>query len=89
MPQQTTSRKISSKDEIMDEDLMVCAADTVAFRWHNTIEDATEKDNNLQTLRQIILNGWPDNKHEAPAAAMPYWNIREELSTYYGIIFRG
>ena len=77
------------QDEIMNEDLMVCKADTVAFRWHDVIEDATKKDENLQTLRKVIFNGWPENKQDMPDAVMPYWNIRDELSTYNGIVFKG
>ena len=68
---------------------MICKADTVAFRWHNVIEDATKKDENLQMLRRTIFNGWPANKQDVPDPVMPYWNMRDELSTYNGIVFKG
>ena len=78
-----------NQDATMDEELMICKADTVAFRWHDVIEDATKKDENLQMLRRTIFNGWPANKQDVPDPVMPYWNIRDELSTYNGIVFKG
>ena len=67
---------------------MICKANTVAFRWHDVIENATKKDENLQMLR-TIFNGWPANKQDVPDPLMPYWNIRDELSTYNRIVFKG
>ena len=78
-----------NQDATMDEELMICKADTTAFRWHDVIEDATKKDENLQMLRRTIFNGWPANKQDVPDPVMPYWNIRDELSTYNGIVFNG
>ena len=77
-----------NQDATMDEELMICKADIVAFRWHDAIEDATKKDENLQMLRRTIFNGWPANKQDVPDPVMPYWNIRDELSTYNGIVFK-
>ena len=52
-------------------------------------EDATKKDENLQMLGRTIFNGWPANKQDVPDLVMPYRNIRDELSTYNGIVFKG
>ena len=82
-------QEVKECDEVMDEELMVCKADTVAFKWHNTIEEATKKDETLQILKSIVFNGWPESKYEVPASVMPYWNIRDEISSYNGIVFKG
>ena len=50
-----------NQDATMDEELMICKADTVAFRWHDVIEDATKKDENLQIAEKNHLQ-WMASK---------------------------
>ncbi|XP_021348084.1 uncharacterized protein K02A2.6-like [Mizuhopecten yessoensis] len=42
-----------------------------------------------QTLREVILEGWPESKSKTPALAQPYFHVRDELAVQDGIIFRG
>ena len=49
----------------------------------------TARDDTLQVLTRVILEGWPEEKTAIPAAAMPYFCVRDELSVQNGIIFRG
>ena len=84
LPQQVTV-----KDDVIDEELMVCKVDTLAYGWHDRVEEATRMDEDLQTLRRVIFSGWPATKQEIPAAAVPYWDARDELSTYNGIVYKG
>ena len=37
----------------------------------------------------MIQQGWPDDKSRVPEAALPYFNIRDELSIQDGLVFRG
>jgi hypothetical protein len=74
-------QKNTKEDVVMDEDLMVCKMDTLAHQWHHKIEEETRQDHNLQTLKQLIFNGWTTEKQKVPAAALPYWNVRDQLST--------
>ena len=37
----------------------------------------------------MIIDGWPEEKHELPILITPYHNIRDELSIQDVIIFRG
>ncbi|CAC5396826.1 unnamed protein product [Mytilus coruscus] len=53
-----------------------------------TMEE-TSKDDTLQTLTRLIIDGWPDEKNEVPKEVFEYWNFRDELSNVNGIILKG
>ena len=53
------------------------------------IKAETHKDNQMQILAQVILLGWPDEKHKCPDEVVEYWNYRDELCVIDGIIFKG
>ncbi|XP_021364173.1 uncharacterized protein K02A2.6-like [Mizuhopecten yessoensis] len=53
------------------------------------IQKQTSTDESLQTLREVILEGWPESKSKTPALAQPYFHVRDELAVQDGIIFRG
>ena len=45
----------------------------------------------LNELYHVILKGWPDNhdKQATAASAREYWKVRDELTVYDGIIYKG
>jgi hypothetical protein len=43
------------------------------------VKNATEKDANLQSVTELILNGRPEDKDRVPNSALPFFNIRDEL----------
>ncbi|XP_074624389.1 uncharacterized protein LOC141882338 [Acropora palmata] len=53
------------------------------------LQKETACDQTLQTLKKAIVNGFPDTKQELLAAIHPYFQLRDELSIYDGIIFKG
>ena len=53
------------------------------------IQDATASDETLQTLKTVIINGWPATRQEVHTNILPYFHIRDELAAQNGIIFRG
>jgi len=55
----------------------------------NEIKQETARDSTLQTLKHMILKGWPDSKASVPVEIIPYFNTREELAVQDGIIFKG
>ena len=67
----------------MVQDLPLAAARLDDVQAH------TAKDDTLQVLTRVILEGWPEDKTAIPAAAMPYFSVRDELSVQNGIILRG
>ena len=53
------------------------------------IRTATERDEALQILKQVILQGWPEERKDLPEQAKPYFSTRDELTVQDGLIFRG
>ena len=52
------------------------------------IRTETEKDDTLQILKSVILQGWPAVRNAVPAQVTPYYSVRDELSVQDGLIFR-
>ena len=55
----------------------------------NDIIKSTACDATLQTLKDTILNGWPDHKDQIHNSITPYFNMKDELSFVQGLVFRG
>jgi len=53
------------------------------------IQSETSKDETLQLLRTTIQQGFPEHKEMLSPQLTPYFNIRDELSVYNGIVFKG
>ena len=50
---------------------------------------ATEADQVMTALKQIILKSWPDERIHAPPVVQMYFAFRDELAIHNGIVFRG
>ena len=53
------------------------------------IREETAKDPVLQSLKVMILNGWPSQRKSLPTELYDYFKVRDELATQDGIIFKG
>ena len=53
------------------------------------IQQATESDETLKALKDVILRGWPEERSQTPTQVTPYFSMRDELSIQDGVIFRG
>ena len=53
------------------------------------MKDHTQKDNSLQELIKVIEAGWPETKGELSHLVLPFFDVRDELSVYNGIVSRG
>ena len=53
------------------------------------IREETAKDPVLQSLKAVILNGWPNQRESLPAELHQYFNVRDELAAQDGVIFKG
>ena len=49
----------------------------------------TELDEQLQLLRDTILDGWPDARNSCPPKIVDFWNHRDELSYIDGLLLKG
>ena len=48
----------------------------------------TEKDETLQILKSVILQGWLAERNAIPAQVTPYYSVRDKLSVQHGLVFR-
>ena len=55
----------------------------------NRLATATQDDVELQQLRQIIMNGWPNHKQNCPLEIQKFWKVRDELSIRGSLLLRG
>ena len=49
----------------------------------------TEKNDTLQVLKTTILKGWSEDKSKVPSQLTPYYSMKDELSIYNGLVFKG
>ncbi|CAC5423834.1 unnamed protein product [Mytilus coruscus] len=85
--------KINTNNEV-ENDIecfvnMVIRNTSMSDRNLEQIMEETSKDDTLQTLTRLIIDGWPDEKNDVPKEVFEYWNFRDELSNVNGIILKG
>jgi transposase InsO family protein len=73
------------RKELEDADVTVFVTDE---RLRQVCEETT-KDATLQTLMEVIMKGWPEDKKDVPICIREYWAYRDELITQDGLVFRG
>ena len=44
------------------------------------VKNPIEKDANLQSVTELILNGWPEDKDRVPNSSLPFFDMHDELS---------
>lgn len=49
----------------------------------------TREDDTLSCLRDLIMNGWPNEKHKVPDSARFYWPMRDLITIADDLIFYG
>ncbi len=77
----------------INDDEMVCeiVTDNIPFLQAKLIQlkEETAKYYALRELIEVILNGWPQYRHETPTETHPYWDFRDEMAVYDNVVFRG
>ncbi|XP_043245128.1 uncharacterized protein LOC122393295 [Amphibalanus amphitrite] len=53
------------------------------------IRAAADRDPEYESLREAVLHGFPEHRHEAPPAVRPYWGVRSMLALDGGLIVHG
>ena len=53
------------------------------------IRKTTDEDHDMNSLKTVIRQGWPDNKAAVPYSLATYFSFRDELSIHDGLIFKG
>ena len=53
------------------------------------IRKATESDAEMQSLKRVIADGWPEKRADCPKNLLQFWNYRDELTDIDGILLKG
>ncbi|KAF0291220.1 uncharacterized protein FJT64_001147 [Amphibalanus amphitrite] len=56
---------------------------------HSRVRAAAERDHEYRALSEVILAGFPENRHEAPPAVRAYWGVRHQLAIDDGLVVYG
>ena len=56
---------------------------------HQQIKQCTIADPALQSLKNVIMTGWPLTKEEVLVCICEYWNYKEELTVQDGLLYKG
>ena len=56
---------------------------------NRSLQHETALDTTLMTLKDIIIKGWPERRHDVPKALHQYWPFRDELAVEDGLIVKG
>ena len=67
--------------EGMDLDVhAVLSSLPISDRKMKEIKANTEQDPQMDQLKQVILKGWPNERHLCPVQVLDYWNFRDKLT---------
>ena len=61
---------------------------TIEQREKDELLQATDKDAELQALKNVISTGWPAKRSKLPADLHAYWDYRDELTVENGILMK-
>ena len=61
----------------------------IGDRKMKEIKAHTEQDPQMDQLKQVILKGWPGERHLFPEQVLDYWNFRDELTVVNGLNLKG
>lgn len=72
-----------------EEDLKVAVVLPMSLDAREELNVATKEDPHLQLLLKTIMQGFPENINDLPTELQHYFNFKEELSYFKGIILKG
>ena len=61
---------------------------SVSEERYEEFKKETKLDAELQAVRTMVTNGWPDTKQQVPTEARPYWSFRDKVATADGLLFK-
>ena len=88
---QELEKEVMTTESCITEDIesidMVCNL-AISEESLTMIKRATEMDNDLEKLKTVIRQGWPEMKDQLTATLADYFTFRDELSIQNGLIFK-
>ena len=77
-----------TKDQEIDLKLAVCFVQFSTQKL-NELREATVRDEQLNSLMNYIVKGFPEKGRDLPFAIRNYWSMRDQLSIEDGVILKG
>lgn len=85
----TLSRDCDPNEATADEEFEVLAILSISNDAMDRLRIATKHDEELTIVRQYVQGGWPTEQQAVQAQAKSYWNFRDEISEFNGLMFKG
>ena len=76
-------------DEIPDIDVTIHDITGVSESRLEKIKDETKCDETLQILARTVTNEWPQYRNQCPDNIAPFWNFRDEIVVFNGVLLKG
>lgn len=74
--------------ELQVNEIHLTAYLPVSPEMYTRLKEETAKDDDLQQLQDIVLDGWPDDKTDVPSVLRPYWTFRDGISCSDGLMYK-
>ncbi|XP_062526842.1 uncharacterized protein K02A2.6 [Bombyx mori] len=79
----------SKLNDYQEEDLKISIILPTTFDYTEELIKATKEDPHLQLLLKTIMKGFPEKADQLPTELHHYFNFKEELTYFKGLIFKG
>lgn len=83
----TLSRDCDNDKPSEGEEFEVLSLIAISSQAVDRLQKATQNDMSLQMLRQYVLNGWPNDQNTISGPVKQYWNFRDEISEFDGLLY--
>ncbi|XP_013396158.1 uncharacterized protein K02A2.6-like [Lingula anatina] len=77
-----TSSDVTGLDDL-------CLVDMISVSSERYSDIRTRTQRELQPLYNTIVQGWPDTRRETPYEIRNFWDSRDQLSVFDGVIYKG
>jgi len=81
--------QLPEADDSIEIDVDIVQQLAISRARMDELRYVTAKDGILSVLKQTVLDGWPNDKKELQQIISPYFDMRDEISTEDGMLFRG
>ena len=61
----------------------------VSEEKRKVIQEETKQDSEMNQLRKVVEQDWPEKQEKIPKEIKPYWNFRDEKTCMDGMLFKG
>ncbi|KAK3084719.1 hypothetical protein FSP39_017965 [Pinctada imbricata] len=81
-----------TKETLVDEDLDINSIEQslpMSAEKLAQFKLCTAQDDQLQSLAETVVQGWPENRHDVPMNIRAYWHYRDEISFINGLLYKG